>query len=196
MSRLPRISFALLTAAMLAPAPVVGQPVAAGTVQTLPVITLSLNVGSMEKEVRRVVYSPPPGWHIRSHRVECTAKTGLASYTVNTVPADWAWTSDDAATDAAKSNAAATAQAHGFGGQAQGTTESRKVTTEHQRTTASHHALVVDATAHGSGFLGKGAGLELTVYAELVYVGAETAAVTSGRPPLLKAVPALAVVPK
>jgi hypothetical protein len=185
MSRLPRITFALLTTALLAPAPATAQ-IAPGTVQTLPVITLSLNVGSMEKEVRRVVYSPPPGWHIRSHRVECTAKTGLASYTVNTVPADWAWSSDDAATDSANAKAGATAQAHGFGGQAQGTTESRKVTSEHQRTTASHHALVVDATAHGSGFLGKGAGLELTVYAELVYVGGETPAV-AGRPPLLKA---------
>ena len=86
----------------------------------------------------------------------------------------------------ANAKAGATAQAHGFGGQAQGMTESRKTTTEHQRTTASHHALVVDATAHGSGFLGKGAGLELTVYAELVYVGGETA-VTPARPPLLKA---------
>ncbi|HEX4591665.1 MAG TPA: hypothetical protein VH120_17135, partial [Gemmataceae bacterium] len=44
---------------------------------------------------------------------------------------------------------------------------------EHQKTTVSHHALVVEATAHGSGFLGKGAGLELTVYAELVFVGAD-----------------------
>ena len=33
--------------------------------------------------------------------------------------------------------------------------------------------------AHGSGFFGKGAGLELTVYAELVYVGEEKPA----RPP-------------
>jgi hypothetical protein len=185
MNRLPRITFALLTTALLAPAPAAAQ-IAPGTVQTLPVITLSLNVGSTEKEVRRVVYAPPPGWHIRSHRVECTTKTGLASFTVNTVPADWAWSSEDAATDSAKAKAAATAQAHGFGGQAQGMTESRKVTSEHQRTTASHHALVVDAAAHGSGFLGKGAVLELTVYAELVYVGMES---SPARPPLLTAAP-------
>jgi hypothetical protein len=186
MSRLPRNSLALLAVTLLATTPVVGQEVAPGTVKTLPVLTVSLNVGSMEKEVRRVVYSPPPGWHIRSHRVECTSKTGLASYTVNTVPADWAWSSEDAATDSANAKAGATAQAHGIGGQAQGTTESRKVTSERQRTTASHHALVVDATAHGSGFLGKGAGLELTVFAELVYVGPEAPA-ASARPPLLKA---------
>ncbi len=187
MNRLPHITFALLTTVLLAPAPVVGQPIAPGTVQTLPVITLSLNVGSMEKEVRRVVYAPPPGWHIRSHRVECTVKTGLASYTVNTVPAEWAWSFDDAATEAAKANGTAAAQVHGVGGEGKVLTESRKVTSEHQRTTASHHALVVDAMAHGSGFFGKGADLELTVYAELVYVGGETPPVAA-RPPLLKGV--------
>ena len=63
--------------------------------------------------------------------------------------------------------------------------ESRKIMAEHQRTTASHHALVVDATARGSGFLGKGAALELTVYAELVYSGP---AKVPARPPLLKPV--------
>ena len=188
MSRLPRITFALLTAATLAPAPAVSQTItiAPGTVQTLPVITVSLNVGSTEKESRRVVYAPPPGWHIRSHRVECTAKTGLASYAVNTVPADWAWSSEEAATEAAKAKAAAAAQAHGVGGQAKVATESRKVSTDQQRTTASHHALVVDATAHGSGYFRGGAGLELKVYAELVYVGPEAG---PGRPPLLKAAP-------
>jgi hypothetical protein len=140
----------------------------------------------MEKETRRVVYAPPPGWHIRSHRVECTTKTGLASYTVNTVPADWAWAFDDAATESAKANACAGAEAHGFGAKAAGLSESRKIMAQHQRTTSSHHALVVEATARGSGFLGKGAGLELTVYAELVYVGSEK---ISARPPLLKSAP-------
>ena len=171
MNRLPRIAFALLVTAQMAAAPAAGQTVPVGTVQTLPVLTVSLNVGSTEKEVRRVVYAPPPGWHIRSHRVECSVKTGLASYTVNTVPAEWAWASDEASGEATKAKAAAAAQAHGVGGQAKAMSESKKVTAEHQRTTASHHALVVDATARGSGFLGKGAGLELTVYAELVYVG-------------------------
>ncbi|HEY1379858.1 MAG TPA: hypothetical protein VGF55_23860 [Gemmataceae bacterium] len=182
MSRPSQVVFALLAAAALAPAPAAAQPVAVGTVQTLPVITVSLNVGSTEKEVRRVVYSPPPGWHIRSHRVECTAKTGLASYTVNTVPADWAWSSDEGSSEAAKAKAAAAAQVPGAGGQAKAVTESRKVSAEHQKTTASHHALVVDAAAHGGGFLRGGAGLELTVYAELVYVGTGPPA----RPPLLR----------
>jgi hypothetical protein len=171
MCRLPRIAFALLTTALMAPAPALSQHVLVGTVQTLPVLTVSLSVGSTEKEVRRVIYSPPPGWHIRSHRVECTAKSGLASYTVNTVPAEWAWSFDEASAEGNKAKAAAAVQAHGAGGQAKVVSESRKLTTERQRTTASHHALVVDTTARGTGFLGKGAGLELTVYAELVYVG-------------------------
>jgi hypothetical protein len=169
---------------MLTATPALAQSVAPGTTQTVPVISVSLNVGNMEKETRRVVYAPPPGWHIRSHRVECTTKIGLASYTVNTVPADWAWFFEDAASEAANGKVSASAQAHGIGGQAAGQSESRKVTAEHQRTTSSHHALVVEATARGSGFLGKGAGLELTVYAELVYVGGEK---SPSRPPLLKA---------
>src|SRR3954470_4528881 len=106
MSRPLRMAAILFALAALAPAPP-ASPVAPGTVQTLPVLTVSLNVGSTEKEVRRVVYAPPPSWHIRSHRVECTVKTGLASYTVNTVPADWTWSSDDASSEAAKAQAAA-----------------------------------------------------------------------------------------
>jgi hypothetical protein len=188
MNHLRNLIFALVTATAV-PEPAIAQPIAPGTVQTLPVITISLNVGSMEKEVRRVVYAPPPDWHIRSHRVESTTRTGLASYTINTVPADWAWSSDESATDAANSKAAATALVHGVGGQAQGFTESRKTTAERQRTTVSHHALVVEATAHGSGFLGKGAALELTVFAELVFDGPEKRT-TPERPPLLKAMTA------
>jgi hypothetical protein len=174
MSRLPRIGVAFLTMALMAPAPALSQHIRVGTVQTLPVLTVSLNVGSTEKEERRVIYAPPPGWHIRSHRVECTAKSGLSSYTVNTVPADWAWSSDEATSEGNKAKAAAAVQAHGVGGQAKAVSDSRKLTAERQRTTASHHALVMDATARGTGFLGKGAGLELTVYAELVYVGPES----------------------
>src|SRR5207249_7903169 len=93
--------------------------------------------------------------------------------------------SDDSSAEAAKARAAAAAQAHGAGGQAQAVTESRKVTADRQRTTASHHALVVDATARGAGFMRGGAGLELTVYAELVYVGNDAPA----RPPLLPPAP-------
>ena len=41
------------------------------------------------------------------------------------------------------------------------------------RRAASHHALVVEATARGTGVLGSGSGVELVVTADLVYVGEE-----------------------
>ena len=46
-----------------------------------------------------------------------------------------------------------------------------RTTADRTRRSASHHALVVEATAGGTGFLGSGGTLELTVAAELVYVG-------------------------
>jgi len=36
---------------------------------------------------------------------------------------------------------------------------------------STHHVLVVDATARGEGFLGRGGCIELTVTVELVYLG-------------------------
>src|SRR5690242_11853051 len=64
-----------------------------GDTQCLPVITLSLHVGSTERETKQASYTPPPGWYVRSHQVQVTAKYGNASYTVQTVPQDWAWSS-------------------------------------------------------------------------------------------------------
>ena len=55
-----------------------------GEVQWLTVITISLQVGSTEKETRQVTYTPPPGWYVRSHRVDCTRKYGHASFSVTT----------------------------------------------------------------------------------------------------------------
>ena len=172
----------LLLLAALAAGRAAAQDDRPGATQTVPVITLSLNVGSTDKESKRVIYAPPPGWHIRSHHVECTTRYGLASYTVNTIPADWVWSADEGTTEAAKAKAAAAAQAPGAGGQASAVTESRKVTSARQRTTASHHALVVEATAKGAGLFRGGAGLELTVTAELVYVGQAGGNPVSARP--------------
>jgi hypothetical protein len=166
-----RIATVFLSLAALGPGRAAGQEPRVGTVQTLPVITLALNVGSTEKEEKRVVYAPPPGWHIRSHRVDCTRKYGLSSFTVSTVPADWCWSADESATAAATAKVEAAVQAHGAGGQAKALNESRKTTAEHEQRTSSHHALVVEATAKGAGWLRSGGGIELTVTAELVYVG-------------------------
>jgi hypothetical protein len=166
-----RITTVLLTLAAFTPSRAAGQEPRIGTVQTLPVITLALNVGSTEKEEKRVVYAPPPGWHIRSHHVDCTRKYGLSSFTVSTVPADWSWSADETATAAATAKVEAAAQVHGAGGQAKAVSESRKTSAEHEQRASSHHALVVEATAKGAGWLRGGGGIELTVTAELVYVG-------------------------
>ena len=147
-----------------------GEP-SPGTVKTLPVVSVALEVGSTEKQTRRVVYAPPPGWYVRSHRVVCTKKHGLSSYTVNTVPAGWGWSSDEEATEASKARAAVAGAVHEvrFGGQAG--VETDQSAAGRQNVSASHHALVVEVLARGAGFLRGGAGVELTVQAELVYLG-------------------------
>ena len=154
---------------------VAGEP-APGEVRTRQVVSLALNVGSLEKEAKRVVYAPPPGWYIRSHTVECRSKHGSASFAVNTVPADWTWDATESVSEEAKlrvsgsvKGPAAAAQA----AQAAASYRLERTTAEQTRRAASHHALVVEATARGTGLLGSGSGLELTVTAELVYVGEE-----------------------
>ena len=146
-------------------------PPAIGTVQTVPVVSVALEVGSTEKESKRVVYAPPPGWYVRSHRVECGHRHGLASYTVSTVPAGWKWSSDEAAADAARAKLTAAGGTHvaRFGGDA--AAEWDESAAARQRTLASHHSLVVDVSARGAGLWRGGGGIELTVVAEMVYVG-------------------------
>ncbi len=141
-----------------------------GTVRTLPVVTVSLNVGGTEKESKRVVYAPPPGWYVRSHTVE-VKRTGPASYTVSTVPAGWNWSSAEAGNGGSKSAAAGTVSAPhvAFGGSL--ALEAEAAAAGRQRTNASHHALVVEATARGPGLWRGTGGIDLTVTAEMVYVG-------------------------
>jgi len=146
-------------------------PPPVGSVYTVPVVSVALEVGSTEKESKRVVYAPPPGWYVRSHRVECGRRYGLASYTVSTVPAGWKWASDESASDSgrAKVTAAGGTPASKFGGEA--AAEWDDAAAARQRTRASHHSLVVDVSARGAGLWRGGGGIELTVVAEMVYVG-------------------------
>jgi hypothetical protein len=162
-------TFCALTAAV--PGTARPQDARVGDAQTRQVVSLTMSVGSMEKEVRRVVYAPPPGWYVRSHRVDCTARYGLSSYTVNTVPADWTWSSEEGAAELARAKVAAAVRAHGVPAQVQVAHASDRSFAERQRRTSSHHALVVEATAQGAGLFRGGGGLELTVTAELVYIG-------------------------
>lgn len=144
-----------------------------GDVQRRQVITISLVVSSTGKETRRVVYSPPPGWYIRSHHITCK-KQGLASFAVTTVPAQWSSSSEDAKSDSAKATADAEVDVHvvkGAKGKVSGAKESNAA--EKKTEAFSHHALVVDAVAQGGGFLGRGAVIEMTVTAEMVFLGKE-----------------------
>jgi hypothetical protein len=158
---------------LIAGGPLVAGEPAPGEVRTRQVVSLALNVGSLEKEAKRVVYAPPPGWYIRSHTVDCRSKFGSASFAVNTVPADWTWDATETASEEAKLRVSGSVKGAGPAAQAAASYRLERTSSEHTRRAASHHALVVEATARGTGLLGSGSGLELTVTAELVFVGEE-----------------------
>jgi hypothetical protein len=142
-----------------------------GEVQRLKVITVSMRVGSTEKDTRQITYSPPPGWYVRSHWVDCTARTGNSSYTVSTVPQDWTWLSEERVKESYKVLVDLAGKAHDVGLQVRCAHEQEDLLQQLRRVRSTHHALVVDATARGEGFLRGGGAIELTVYAELVYIG-------------------------
>lgn len=177
--------YVLVPALFVTSAARAGEP-PAGTVRTLPVVSVSLAVGSTERESKRVVYAPPPGWYVRSHRVVSDKKHGVVTYTVNTVPAGWNWLSDERSRKASRSSAEAMVStiqswAGGKAAMSQDTSASGR-----QANTSSHHVLVVDVSARGEGLFGGGGGVELTVYAEMVYLGDQPAPVvaTSARAPI------------
>ena len=144
-----------------------------GDVQKLTVITISLQVGSTEKETKQVTYTPPPGWYVRSHSVDCTKQIGNSSFTVATVPRDWSWVSEEKVGESYKMLIDLAGQAGDAGLKGNFASEQERLLTEVRKVRSTHHALVVDATAKGEGFLRAGGALELTVTAELVYVGTD-----------------------
>ena len=85
---------------------------AIGTVQRVPAVSVSLAVGSTDRETKRVVYSPPPGWYIRSHHVELGDRTGLASYSVSTLAAGWQYKSSEREGGATRSRVAGQVSSH------------------------------------------------------------------------------------
>lgn len=157
------------------------QDVPVGAVQTLKVVSVSLHVGGGEKDTRRVTYTPPPGWYVRAHAVEVGSRYGQASYTVSTVPASWEWTTGEHTRESLKQSAEAAVSAQGPRAQAKLVQQRDGSQTSSRQARASHHALVVEAAAKGEGYFRSGAGVELTVTAELVYVGDAPAGVALGR---------------
>jgi len=155
----------------LAPNSTLAQAPKVGDVQVVNVISISLQVGSTEKESKKVTYTPPPGWYIRSHEVHCAQKQGQASYSVNTVPSDWNAASEDEFNESYRriTEAAAKVQNQGFWAKLVGARQ--ESLTQYRKASASHHAIVVDAVAKGNGLFQSGGALEMTVTAELVYIG-------------------------
>jgi hypothetical protein len=166
------LAASVLAGALASPAP--GQSPQPGDVQRLVVITLSMQVGSTEKETRHVTYTPPPGWYVRGHQVECTRQTGNSSFSVATVPQDWRWASTQKVEESYRTLMDLAARAGNRGLQAKFDLQRRQLLREVRHVRATHHALVVDATAKGEGFLRSGGSLELTVTAELVFIGTNT----------------------
>lgn len=142
-----------------------------GTVRTLPVLSVSLAVGSTGRESKRAVYAPPPGWYVRSHRVQVTNRYGTVTYAVSTVPAGFDLRTDEQSASAGKSSTGGAVSAYKVSGGGQLATLRDANAADHQSVATSHHALVIDVTARGSGFLQSGSGVDLTVVAEMVYLG-------------------------
>jgi hypothetical protein len=168
----PLLAAFIICIALSTPAPAAEPPPAVGTTRELPVVSVSLAVGSTDRESKRVVYAPPPGWYVRSHRVVTANKSGAVTYTVGTVPAGWNWVTDERASASARgSGAAGVALPHGLaaGGTVAGAQDAEAA--GRQAVASSHHVLVVDVTARGSGLWQGGGGVDLTVYAEMVYLG-------------------------
>jgi hypothetical protein len=144
-----------------------------GQVQKLTVITLSMQVGNTDSDTRRIAYAPPPGWYVKSHQVNCTKKSGNTSYSVNTVPGDWAFVTEDKVEESYKLLLDLAGQAQNAGLRTKFAAEREQLLAEVRKVRSTHHALVVDATVRGEGFLRAGGSLDMTVTAELVYVGTE-----------------------
>jgi len=162
-----------VVATVMAPGLTRAQAPQVGDVQRLTAVTLSLRVGSTEKESKQVVYTPPPGWYVRSHEVSCTARYGSSSFTVNTIPRAWRWSSEEQVRESYRLLIDLAGKAHDAGLQARFAGERDSMLSELRKVRTSPHALVVEATAKGEGFLRGGGGVELTVTAELVFLGTD-----------------------
>jgi hypothetical protein len=103
--------------------------------------------------------------------VVCTHRQGNVSYLVSTVPAGWAWSSEKQLTDSYRKSIEGAAQAYNVGGQGKLQNERDAHVYAVRHTSSSHHALVVDVSAVGEGMFRGASEIQLTVIAELVYVG-------------------------
>jgi hypothetical protein len=160
-----------VTALVCAPTAGLARGPKPGDVQTVEVITVSLAVGPAGKEIKRVTYAPPPGWYVRGHRVRCQEKSGLSTFTVNTLPREWAYVSEEQVKETYRALLDVAGSSSDVGLKAKLVAEQERTLAEVRRGSSSHHVLVLEATARGEGWLRGGGTLSLTVTADLVYVG-------------------------
>lgn len=143
-----------------------------GDIQKLKVITIVMQVGSMEKETRTVTYSPPPGWYVRSHVINCLKRSGNASFSATTVPQNWTWLSEEKITESYNLLIELAAKLNNAALQARCVHERDAMLTELRKVHATRHALVVEAQVRGEGLWGRGE-LHLVVTADLVFIGTD-----------------------
>ena len=163
----------LLLAALVFAGPSPAQTPRVGEVRRVRAVTLSVRAGSTDKESRQATYTPPPGWYIRSHAVSFTTRWGRTSFAVSTVPRDWGLRTEEEVRESYKVLIDLAGKSHGPGLQAKFALERDALLRGLRQARATHHALVVEATAAGEGFLRGGSGIELTVTVELVYLGTD-----------------------
>ena len=163
---------AVLSAVLGLVGPVLAQTPRVGEVRRVRAVTLSVRAGCTDKERRQGTYTPPPGWYIRSHSVNCTIRSGRTSFSVSTVPQGWGLRTEEEVRASYKVLIDLAGKSHGPGLQAKFVLERDALLRRLGRARATHHALIVEATAEGEGFLRGGSSIELTVIAELVYLGA------------------------
>jgi hypothetical protein len=144
-----------------------------GDVQVLPVINVSLQVGSTGKESKRTTYSPPPGWYIRSHEVVCIERYGTSSYAVSTVPAGWTWISEGQFKEMHQRLTDVAARAEEVAGQLKLHLKRDDAVYDLLRANSGQHALVLETSVTGYGIFRGGSGLHLRVFAEMVYIGTD-----------------------
>lgn len=142
-----------------------------GEVRILPVINVSLQVCSTGKESKRTTYSPPPGWYIRSHEVMCLLRYGTSSYAVSTVPAEWAWTSEEQLRDLHQRLTDVVARAEDVAVRLKVDSKRDDAAYDLLRSNSGKHALVLETNAIGGGWFRGGSGIQLRVFAEMVYIG-------------------------
>ena len=158
--------------------PALAQSPQIGEIQVLPVINVSLQVGCTGKESKQATYSPPPGWYIRSHQVMCIQRYGTSSYAVSTVPAGWVWNSEEQSKELHQRLTDVAARAENVAIQLKLDVKRDDAVYDLLKANSGKHALILETNATGGGLFHGGSGIQLRVFAEMIYIGMDRAPTT------------------